>query len=247
MGVAIRLTDVVIQNDSLPVAQIPYGGITDGLVLASHLRRSLALSADISGNNTSVGLNGSPVFKPSNMACVNLSGLTTGADTTGNKSRTMCVVAKVLPGFTGSAFLMSNYSGSHGCSLFVTAADGLRCQVITNNNGVIAAPMPQNIPGLSVNINDWFFASLVVDVESGKATLHIPGKGFKYSINLLYPLFESNQKTLLIGRSSATTAFTGESNIAYATYHNRALTETEIMIQHSAARSYCSAVGVTLA
>ncbi|RTM44284.1 hypothetical protein EKN21_17540 [Klebsiella pneumoniae] len=251
MGTMIRLLNAVADNDGLEIFPIPYTGVP-GAKFVSETRISANLSRDISGNRTPVSISGSPSFSDGYVrgggAVSKHNGLAVAYAPAANSSRTMCVVARLVTGVNGDAFAFSDYNGNSGCSLFIRPSDGWRAQVpvkATNGSavsGVFPAPLP-NLPVMEKTA--WHFAVLVIDAENRIASFKLPALGYSTSATW------TADKTIPVGagelRIAGASAAAAEScDVAFATYHDRALTESEILQQYYAAKAYCDAVGVDL-
>ncbi|MBL4510445.1 hypothetical protein [Klebsiella pneumoniae] len=250
MGTMIRLLNAVADNDSLEIFPIPYTGVP-GAKFVSETRISANLSRDISGNRVPVTLQGTPSFSDGYIR-----GGGGSADTykwlkgayapAANSSRTMCVVARYVTGGAGNAFALSDNNGQAGCSLFIGTTDGWRGQVLVTNGSAVSGVFPAPLPNLPVmEKTDWHFAVLVIDAENRTASFKLPALGYSTSATW------TADKTIPVGagelRIAGTSAAAADScDVAFATYHDRALTESEILQQYYAAKAYCDAVGVDL-
>ena len=92
---------------------------------------------------------------------------------------------------------------------------------------------------------DWHFAVLVIDAENRTASFKLPALGYSTSATW------TADKTIPVGArelriAGASAAAADSCDVAFATYHDRALTESEILQQYYAAKAYCDAVGVDL-
>ncbi|EPJ4747217.1 hypothetical protein RFD41_000002 [Klebsiella pneumoniae] len=252
MGTMIRLLNAVADNDSLEIFPIPYTGVP-GAKFVTETRRSLALARDISGNKVPVTLQGSPVFADGYMrggggASATYKWLKAAYAPAANSSRTMCVVARLVTGVNGDAFAFSDYNGNSGCSLFIRPSDGWRAQVPVKktNDGALSVVFPAPLPNLPVmEKTDWHFAVLVIDAENRTASFKLPALGYSTSATW------TADKTIAVGagelRIAGTSGAAAEScDVAFATYHDRALTESEILQQYYAAKAYCDAVGLVV-
>ena len=250
MGTMIRLLNAVADNDSLEIFPIPYTGVP-GAKFVTETRRSLALARDISGNKVPVTLQGSPVFADGYMrggggASATYKWLKAAYAPVANGSRTMCVVARLVTGSTGSAFPFSDNNGQAGCSLFIETTAGWRAQVLVTTGSAVSGVFPAPLPNLPVmEKTDWHFAVLVIDAENRTASFKLPALGYSTSATW------TADKTIAVGagelRIAGTSGAAAEScDVAFATYHDRALTESEILQQYYAAKAYCDAVGVDL-
>lgn len=252
MGTMIRLLNAVADNDSLEIFPIPYTGVP-GAKFVSETRISANLSRDISGNRVPVTLQGTPSFSDGYIR-----GGGGSADTykwlkgayapAENSSRTMCVVARSVTGVNGDAFAFSDYNINSGCVLFIRPSDGWRAQVVVKkkNDGALSVVFPAPLPNLPVmEKTDWHFAVLVIDAENRTASFKLPALGYSTSATW------TADKTIPVGAgelriAGASAAAADSCDVAFATYHDRALTESEILQQYYAAKAYCDAVGLVV-
>lgn len=250
MGTMMRLMDAIANNDSLEIYPLPYTGIP-GAKFVSETRLSANLARDISGNRVPVTLQGAPMFTDKSVrggggAAAVRRWLKAAYAPEANESRTMCVVAKRASVGGSAAFAFSDYSDGTGCSLFIDAMNGWRAQVIVTNGSAISSVFPTISPNLPVmDINAWQFAVLVVDAENRKAAFKLPALGYSAEFNW------AADKTVAVGAgelriAGTSTAQTDSCDVAFASYHNRALSDVELLQQYYAARAYCNAVGVDI-
>ncbi|HCT5345721.1 TPA: hypothetical protein OT027_005207 [Klebsiella quasipneumoniae] len=250
MGTMIRLLNAVADNDSLEIFPIPYTGVP-GAKFVSETRISANLSRDISGNRVPVTLQGTPSFSDGYIrggggSAGTYKWLKGAYAPEANSSRTMCVVARLVTGVNGDAFAFSDYNNNSGCLLFIRPSDGWRAQVHVTNGSALSVVFPAPLPNLPVmEKTDWHFAVLVIDAENRTASFKLPALGYSTSATW------TADKTIAVGagelRIAGASAAAAEScDAAFATYHDRVLTESEILQQYYAAKAYCDAVGVDL-
>lgn len=251
MGTMTRLLGVVANNDGLEIYPIPYTGVP-GAKFATETRISQLLSRDISGNRVPVTVQGAPEFTGNSVrggggAPAAYKWLRAAYAPAAGASRTMCVVARYVQNASGSAFAISDNNGQAGCSLFIEQAGGWRAQVLVAAGlnaaaGIFPAPLP-NLPAMDKTA--WHFAALVIDADGRQAKFMLPAYGYSASA-----VWSADKKIspgageLRIGGASSAGA--DSCDVAFATYHDRPLSDREVLQQYYAAKNYCDAVGVAV-
>ncbi|WP_447888742.1 hypothetical protein [Serratia fonticola] len=243
MGVMIRLPGVNVNNSNLPVVNIPFNGITEGLKLATAPRKNIMASRDVSGNGVVMSLIGDAVFSDKFVSGGSNSYLKAAYNPAANSSRTMIVIARPVANGASNAFFMGDYKSGPGCNIFWdNVGDKLRCQVnIDNGSGSTIGAFPGTLPGIgAINTSEFFFVALSVDAVNKTAKVHVPHIGYSYAVSWTTSIPYGIGYLAIAGNDSSSS----HSNVCYATYHDRALTASEIEAEYVSSKTYMEILGV---
>ncbi|EPP5594127.1 hypothetical protein ACUULL_003285 [Vibrio cholerae] len=253
MGTLIRLIGTTFSNPNLPLAQIPYGGIRDGLLGAYHLRHSLGMCKDLSGNGNHPLLRGQPEFYDGFIKTGNgKNGLITPIEHNQMQEFTFCSIIRrpsqpsTIYGFGVNTYSdgIGNNGGANimGNSLNSAARHQVHVVSPVDPNAVVTVVKENAI----VNQDEWIAVIMTVSASKGEVKGYYP----KYHSTPFYSNFST---PVVHGKSSANIMIgysEGSSNAfmdnAYAAVFSRALTEEEVATQYASMIRYAEAIGLGL-
>ncbi|NNN82142.1 hypothetical protein [Vibrio sp. 11-4(1)] len=251
MGTLIRLIGTTFNNPDLPLAQIPYGGITKGLLGAYHLRHSLGLCKDLSGNGNNPVLRGSISFEENHLITGNgKNGLTTPIKHNQAQEFTICsIMRRPTQQSTSYGFGVNTYSdganNNGGANLMGNASTG----AVRHQLHVVDPVQPDNVRTVVTDFpttepDEWFAYIMTVSAVNGE----VKGYCFKKSSSP----YVTDITTAVVHGRDVDDYMIGYSNSssnavmhnAYAAIFDRALTEEEVATQYASMKRYASAVGL---
>ncbi|MGL1204410.1 hypothetical protein ACSTK6_01365 [Vibrio parahaemolyticus] len=250
MGTLIRLIGTTFTNPNLPLAQIPYGGITKGLLGAYHLRDSLKMCNDLSGNGNHPVVYGAPSFDSNHISCGNgKNGLTTPIKHNQMQEFTFCSIMRRPTQQSGTfGFGVNTYSFGDAATVGGANLMGDNNMPIRHTVHIVDPSDPNAVTSIGTSptlINDeWFAVILTVSVSDGEIKgYYLKHRSTPYVDALTTPVVHSRRvEEIMIGYSDST--INAEMDNAYAAIFDRALTEEEVVTQYASMKRYAEAVGL---
>ncbi|EMY6774284.1 TPA: hypothetical protein ACVOYQ_003927 [Vibrio alginolyticus] len=249
MGTLIRLIGSQFTNPDLPLAQIPYGGIRSGLLGAYHLRYSMDMCRDLSGNGNHPQVRGSVNFEGSFIKTGDgKNGFTTPIPHNDMQQLTFCsIIRRPIQASASYGFGVNTYGvdgSTGGVNIMGNNVSSARHQV-----HIVDPNDPDNVSSLvkdypTVGQNEWVAAIVTVDAEVGEVKGYFPKiSETPYLANFSTPIVHSTvNPNVLIGYSESTSNCAMDN--AYAAIFDRALTPEEVATQYASMMRYAEAVGL---
>lgn len=267
MGTLITLRGSNFTDPDLPVAQIPYQGLTNGLLAAHHLRSSLESSVDLSGNSAALIENGSvEYFQNYVRAGGGQNGfISQSADLSGVQGEefTICTIARrgASLATTTYGFPICSYADSSNSPINSSAGTNIQ---IRSTDGRGGRPQSHVIdpgdPNSSVTLWSGTFEEptsgeefevfiMTCSYSNGRMTWYQP----KYdhvsqrtmTTKPVHQLNYANQGSRwLLGFGSESTQ-NASVDVAYVAIFDRELSASEVETQYQSMVSYANAVGIT--